>query len=99
MTLAGAAKPAESGSEIAVKRFGLQVLRAVIETAPPEGDGSKGLPGMWQAGGGAGSGVSVNEGRTGRKVDEEAILLARVSDRVIDVWSISGKKGNQDRLG
>lgn len=38
------------------------------------GDGVEGLPGVWQAGGGAGSGggVSTNEGRRGKKVDEDA---------------------------
>ncbi|CAN0526825.1 unnamed protein product, partial [Ectocarpus sp. 12 AP-2014] len=62
-------------AEIGLKRFGLHILRAVIETAPPVGDGSEGLPGMWQAGGGAdgGGGVSTNEGKRGRKVDEDAI--------------------------
>ena len=86
MALAGAVAPsrmqaADAGPEIALKRFGLQILRAVIETAPPEGDGAKGLPGMWQAGGGAGSGVSANEGPGGRKGDDEAMQLARVSGR------------------
>lgn len=85
MAPAGAMTPSrmkadDAGPEIALKRFGLQILRAVIETAPPEGDGAKGLPGMWQAGGGAGSGVTANDGRGGQKVDEEAIKLARVSD-------------------
>lgn len=71
---------ADAGPEIALKRFGLQILRAVIETAPPAGDGTEGLPGVWQAGGGMGSGVSANEGRRGKKVDEEAIRVDRVSD-------------------
>lgn len=73
-------KPAaDAGPEIALKRFGLQILRAVIETAPPMGDGSEGLPGVWQAGSGAGSGVGTTEGRRGRNVDEETIRLNRVS--------------------
>lgn len=72
---------ADAGPENALKRFGLQILRAVIETAPPAGDGAEGLPGVWQAGGGAGSSVSANEGRRGRSVDEEAIRLDRVSPK------------------
>ncbi|CAN0165193.1 unnamed protein product, partial [Scytosiphon promiscuus] len=72
---AGEAGPAE----IALKRFGLQIIRAVIATAPPAGDGAEGLPGMWQAGGGADGdgGVSTNAGRRGREVDEEARRLDR----------------------
>lgn len=69
---------ADAGPEYALKRFGLQILRAVIETAPPAGDGTEGLPGVWQAGGGAGSSISSNEGRRGRRVDEEAIRVDRV---------------------
>lgn len=61
-------------------RFGLQILRAVIETAPPVGDGIKGLPGIFQAPDIDGDWVtpSVNEDRRGRKVDEQAMKQHKV---------------------
>lgn len=64
---------ADAGPEVTLKRFGLQILRAIIETAPSIGDGSESLPGIWQAGGGQGSGIGNSEGRRGRLIDEVAI--------------------------
>lgn len=69
---------ADSDPDVVLKRFGLQILRAVIVNAPPVGDGTGGLPGVWQAGGATGSGVS-REAKRGRKLDEKAIRLDRVS--------------------
>lgn len=69
-----------SHTHIFIRRFCLQILRAVIETAAPAEDEMEGLPGVWQAGGaGSGGGVSTNEGHRGKKVDIEAIRLDRVS--------------------
>lgn len=71
---------ADAGPEVALKRFGLQILRAIIDMAPSVGDGSESLPGIWQAGGGQGGGIGSSEGRRGRLIDEVAtnnILLFR----------------------
>lgn len=65
--------------EIALKRFGLQILQAVIEKAPAVPDGDSDLPGMWQAGpetGGAA--VRRHHNRRGPTVDEDAMRLERV---------------------
>lgn len=61
-----------------ILRFGLRILRAVIEEAPLVGDGEEGLPGVWQAGGGSAGSVSAYDNRRGTRVDEEAILRERV---------------------
>lgn len=65
--------------EIALKRFGLQILQAVIEKAPAVPDGEDDLPGMWQARPEAGgAAVRRHHNRRGPTVDEDAIRLERV---------------------
>ena len=54
---------ADAGPETSLKRFGLKILRAIIETAPAVGDGSESLSGVWQAGDSKRNGDGANEVR------------------------------------
>lgn len=73
----------DAGYEITLKRFGLQILQAVIERAPPVSEGEESLTGRWQPGWGRRWTWGARDGQHGTGIDEDATRLERVRLEVV----------------